>query len=83
VLIEASLPRRARSRNDHRGKHSRRGSTAAPCGALAGLDAGELITIPSPPDAAQWDAFQAARETLVPHMSRREPAERYRVSAGA
>jgi short-subunit dehydrogenase len=51
--------------------------------ALAGLDAGELITIPSLPDAAHWDAFEAARNTLVPHMSRREPAERYRVSAGA
>ncbi|HEY6891468.1 MAG TPA: SDR family NAD(P)-dependent oxidoreductase, partial [Solirubrobacter sp.] len=50
--------------------------------ALAGLDAGELITIPSLPDAAHWDAFEAARLTLAPNMSRREPAERYRVSAG-
>jgi uncharacterized protein len=51
--------------------------------ALAGLDAGELITIPSLPDAAHWDAFEAARQTLVPNMSRREPAERYRVAASA
>jgi uncharacterized protein len=51
--------------------------------ALAGLDAGELITIPSLPDVAHWDAFEAARKTLVPHVSRRESAERYRVSAGA
>jgi short-subunit dehydrogenase len=48
--------------------------------ALAGLDAGELITIPSLPDAAHWDAFEAARLTLAPNMSRREPAERYRLS---
>ena len=45
--------------------------------ALAGLDAGELITIPSLPDAAHWDAYEAARLALVPNMSRREPAERY------
>ncbi len=48
--------------------------------ALAGLDAGELITIPSLPDAAHWDAYEAARLVLVPNMSRREPAERYSVS---
>jgi uncharacterized protein len=47
---------------------------------LAGLDAGELITIPSLPDAAHWDAYEAARLTLAPNMSRREPAERYRLS---
>jgi short-subunit dehydrogenase len=48
--------------------------------ALAGLDAGELITIPSLPDASHWDAYEAARLHLVPNMSRREPAERYRLS---
>ena len=51
--------------------------------ALAGLDAGELITIPSLPDAAHWDAFEAARLTLAPNMSRRDPAERYGVGATA
>ena len=49
--------------------------------ALAGLDAGELITIPSLPDAAHWDAYEAARLALVPNMSLRRPAERYSVSA--
>jgi short-subunit dehydrogenase len=49
--------------------------------ALAGLDAGELITIPSLPDAAHWDAFEAARMTLAPNLSRREPAERNGVGA--
>jgi short-subunit dehydrogenase len=48
--------------------------------ALAGLDAGELITIPSLPDAAHWDAYEAARLHMVPNVSRREPAERYRLS---
>src|SRR4051794_15727371 len=48
--------------------------------ALAGLDAGELVTIPSLPDAADWEAYEAARMTLVPNMSRRLPAERYLVS---
>src|SRR5690242_13825506 len=41
--------------------------------ALAGLDAGELITILSLPDRADWDAYEAARLALVPKMSRREP----------
>jgi hypothetical protein len=49
--------------------------------ALAGLDAGELITILSLPDHADWDAYEAARLALVPNVSRREPAERYRVTA--
>jgi short-subunit dehydrogenase len=49
--------------------------------ALAGLDAGELITILSLPDRADWDAYEAARLALVPNISRREPAERYRVTA--
>src|SRR5262249_32733484 len=30
--------------------------------ALAGLDQGELITIPSLPDAADWQAYEAARQ---------------------
>ena len=50
--------------------------------ALAGLDAGELVTIPSLPDAAQWEALDAARGVLAPNLSRDRPAERY-LSAGA
>jgi short-subunit dehydrogenase len=49
--------------------------------ALAGLDAGEAVTILSLPDRADWDAFEAARLALAPNMSKREPAERYRVTA--
>ena len=37
--------------------------------ALAGLDAGELITIPALPDAAHWDAYEAARlDTRPEHV---------------
>lgn len=45
--------------------------------ALAGLDLGELVTIPSLPDAADWQAYEAARRTLSPNLSRAIPAERY------
>jgi short-subunit dehydrogenase len=52
--------------------------------ALAGLDAGELVTIPSLPDAADWDRMDAARLALGPNLSRQHPAERYLpVPAGA
>lgn len=47
--------------------------------ALAGLDAGELITIPSLPEPAQWDAYQAARLALAPNLSNAHPADRYGV----
>lgn len=45
--------------------------------ALAGLDQGETVTIPSLPDPALWDAFEAARLALAPGLSRREAAARY------
>ncbi len=49
--------------------------------ALAGLDQGEFVTIPALPNAADWDAFEAAREALLPNLSRATPAERYQVKA--
>jgi uncharacterized protein len=51
--------------------------------ALAGLDQGELITIPSLPDAADWQADEGARQKLMPKLSRRMPAARYRARAAA
>jgi uncharacterized protein len=45
--------------------------------ALAGLDLGELVTIPSLPYMAAWDALEAARRRLTPHLSRAHPAARY------
>jgi short-subunit dehydrogenase len=51
--------------------------------ALAGLDQGELVTIPSLPNAADWAAYEAARQTLIPNLSLSVPAARYRVAAAA
>ncbi|MDR4307599.1 SDR family oxidoreductase [Chelatococcus sambhunathii] len=51
--------------------------------ALAGLDLGEVVTIPSLPDVGQWEAFEAARAALGPNLSRREPASRYLAAASA
>jgi short-subunit dehydrogenase len=49
--------------------------------ALAGFDAGELVTIPSLPNAADWQAFEAARQALGPSLSRDHAAARYKVFA--
>jgi short-subunit dehydrogenase len=49
--------------------------------ALAGLDQGELVTIPSLPDVADWQAYEAARQKLLPNLSRKIPAARYRAAA--
>lgn len=47
--------------------------------ALAGLDQGEIITVPSLPATADWQAFEAARVALGPNLSRDKPAARYGV----
>jgi len=46
--------------------------------ALSGLDQGELVTIPSLPDASEWDAFVAARHVMAPNLSRSTAAARYK-----
>ncbi|VVN65007.1 SDR family NAD(P)-dependent oxidoreductase [Pseudomonas fluorescens] len=46
--------------------------------ALAGFDQGELITIPSLPDAADWQAMTAARHALGPNLSKSSAAARYK-----
>ncbi|PZQ44524.1 MAG: short-chain dehydrogenase [Ectopseudomonas oleovorans] len=46
--------------------------------ALAGFDQGELVTIPSLPNAADWDAFVAARAALGPNLSHSQAAARYK-----
>jgi len=48
--------------------------------ALAGFDKGEFITIPSLPDLTDWDAYEAARQKLIPNLSLSSPAERYRAT---
>jgi short-subunit dehydrogenase len=45
--------------------------------ALAGFDQGELVTIPSLPDPADWDAALAAKAKLYPNLSRGAPAARF------
>jgi short-subunit dehydrogenase len=47
--------------------------------ALAGLDAGEQITIPSLPDQADFGAYTQARFALGPNLSRNHAAARYTV----
>jgi len=46
--------------------------------ALAGLDQGEVFTVPSLPDVADWQAYEASRQKLLPNLSRSTPADRYR-----
>jgi len=45
--------------------------------ALVGFDRKEPITIPPLPDAAQWDAFTAARQAMLPNFRQEHPAARY------
>jgi len=45
--------------------------------ALAGLDQGETVTIPSLPDKAEWDGFDAARRAMSGKLSSSVPASRY------
>jgi uncharacterized protein len=46
--------------------------------ALAGLDQGEVFTVPSLPDVADWQAYEVSRQRLLPNLSRSTPADRYR-----
>ena len=47
--------------------------------ALAGLDQGEVVTIPALPDKSEWDAFEAARRAMSGRLSNATPARRYNV----
>lgn len=44
---------------------------------LAGFDQGEFATIPALPDVAQWNAYEAARQAMLPNLSKTAPATRY------
>ena len=54
-------------------------ATAMVDAARAGLDRGEFATVPSLPDLADWNAYEAARQALMPNLSRAEPAARFGV----
>ncbi|WP_062915977.1 SDR family NAD(P)-dependent oxidoreductase [Paraburkholderia caribensis] len=45
--------------------------------ALTGFDRRELVTIPSLHAGEEWDAYDAARRTMLPHLSSNTPAARY------
>ena len=45
--------------------------------ALAGLDIGEAVTIPSLPDMAEWSRFNDARLAMGPNLSLAHAARRY------
>ena len=45
--------------------------------ALVGFDRREPITIPPLPDAGQWDAYDAARLAMLPHLRQEHAAARY------
>jgi short-subunit dehydrogenase len=47
--------------------------------ALAGFDQGERITLPSLPDAGDWQRLTKARDSLQPNLSHKHAAPRYRV----
>lgn len=51
--------------------------------ALAGLDLGEFVTVPALADMKNWDAFEQARQTLIPILGGSMPAKRYWNSAAA
>ncbi len=46
--------------------------------ALVGLDRGERVTIPTLHDAGLWTAFSDARLAMLPNLSSRDVADRYR-----
>ena len=48
--------------------------------ALAGLAQGELVTIPALPEQTDWTAYEAARQTLMPNLSKTQPAARYKAA---
>jgi uncharacterized protein len=51
--------------------------------AFAGLDQGEIVTIPALPDRAEWDAYDAARRAMSERLSLKTPAARYGVRTPA
>jgi short-subunit dehydrogenase len=51
--------------------------------ALAGFDQGEVVTIPSLPDAADWASYEATRLKLLPNLSLSSVPARYLTAAAA
>jgi short-subunit dehydrogenase len=51
--------------------------------AMRGFDQGELITVPSLPDPADWQRLAQARSDLQPNLSHRHSAPRYKIALAA
>ena len=51
--------------------------------ALAGLDQGELVTLPSLRDGEEWTRFEAARRAISKQFGNSQPAPRYRIISTA
>ncbi|VVE17720.1 SDR family oxidoreductase [Pandoraea iniqua] len=51
--------------------------------ALAGLDQGEIVTIPPLQDGAEWTAHEASRRLLSQHLGHGTPGARYGVKRAA
>ncbi|WP_176598680.1 SDR family oxidoreductase [Sphingobium sp. 15-1] len=49
--------------------------------ALAGFDRREAVTIPPLHDVAKWDAYETARQAMLPGISQSRPADRYLATA--
>jgi short-subunit dehydrogenase len=87
VYVQAVLPATTRTEIwDHVGADINTLSNVMEVGdlvdaALVGFDRREPVTIPPLPDAGQWDAFQAARQAMLPNYRNELPAERYRTPA--
>lgn len=48
--------------------------------AMIGFDRREAVTIPPLPDVEQWNAFQAARQAMLPNTRQEHAAARYRTA---
>jgi short-subunit dehydrogenase len=48
--------------------------------ALSGFDQGEFATVPALADITQWNAYENARQAMMPNLSRTKPAERYKIA---
>jgi hypothetical protein len=72
---------RGEGRRDLQPEKAHRLTTAATSGSISGssLDQGEIVTIPSLPDKAEWDAFETARRAMSGRLSSVVPARRYNI----
>jgi len=47
--------------------------------ALVGFDRREAVTLPSLPDVQQWEAFNTARQAMLPNFANAHAAARYSI----